>query len=112
MSRLLAILVLLILPLQVSIAAAAEYCDLEKNDTGHHFGHHSHDGAQDKKDPASKKNADKNCAFCNLGCSQAPISFTVSVAAVVQDIPAFRDVPLPDGRPPTGFDRPPKHALA
>ena len=113
MRKFLALLVLLILPLQVSFAVAAEYCEIEKNDSGQHFGHHSHDGAQDKKEPTPKNGkADKNCAFCQLGCSQTQVSSMNVLAFTTHESPAEGDFPMPVGQSPSGFDRPPKHALA
>lgn len=113
MRKFFALLILLILPLQVSFAVAAEYCEIEKNDSGQHFGHHSHDGTQDKKEPASKKGkTDKDCAFCQLGCSQAQVSSASVLAFTAHESPAAGDFPMPVGQSPSGFDRPPKRVLA
>ena len=113
MRKFFAFLVLLILPLQISFAAAAEYCEIERNDSGRHFGHHSHDGAKDQKESSPKQGkADKDCAFCQLGCSHAQVSGMASLAFSTHQSPVQGVFPLPDGESPPGFDRPPKHELA
>lgn len=113
MRRFLAILVLLILPLQMSFAVAAEYCDLSPKDAGQHFGHHTHKAEDSKKESTPKKSkAEKDCAFCHLGCAQLQISVVPSFSVPAASMPVVSESALPDGLVPAVFDRPPKHALA
>ncbi|WP_076591340.1 cation efflux protein, CzcI family [Herminiimonas arsenitoxidans] len=72
MQRLLVILMLLIVPLQISWAAAAVYCQHEINPATVHFGHHEHKHVASLSDekadvPKSSSASDIDCAFCHLG---------------------------------------------
>ena len=113
MRKLLALLVVLILPLQVTFAVAAEYCEVENNDTGRHFGHHAHSADLSKKESPSKKGkADSDCAFCHLGCAQLQVS-TIPVAQLpAPEVFTVHEVTIPLGVSPPSFDRPPKHPRA
>ena len=112
MRKLFAFLVLLILPLQISFAVAAEYCEIEKADKGQHFGHHTHKGDAGKDSGSKKGKAEASCGFCQLGCAQLEVgSFNVLVVASL-DVPAAYDAPMPSGHSPPTFDRPPRVALA
>ncbi|MCE1239696.1 MAG: hypothetical protein LWW83_07265 [Azonexaceae bacterium] len=73
MRRWVSIFLLIILPLQVSWAAAAVYCQHEAG-TGQHFGHHDHkhqagDGESSGKSPSLS--VDNDCAVCHAGCVAA-----------------------------------------
>lgn len=110
--RILAILVLFVMPLQLSFAMAAEYCDIAKVDAGQHFGHHVHADAEKSKGSGGKGSAEKHCAFCQLGCAHAtltaPAVFVGCAAAIHEPAVALEPV----GHSPSLFERPPKHALA
>tara|TARA_R110001599_G_scaffold64023_1_gene178315 strand:- start:12557 stop:12916 length:360 start_codon:yes stop_codon:yes gene_type:complete len=72
MKRLLIILMFLIVPLQLSWAAAAVYCEHETNLSSVHFGHHEHKhiaSADEVKTETSKSAAavDGDCPTCHLG---------------------------------------------
>lgn len=72
MKRLLVIFMLVVIPLQLSWAAAAVYCEHETNPTTVHFGHHEHKhiaSADEVKADASKSAAavDGDCTSCHLG---------------------------------------------
>lgn len=71
MKRLLIILMFLIVPLQLSWAAAAAYCEHETNPSTVHFGHHEHKhiASADEKADTSKSAAavDGDCTTCHLG---------------------------------------------
>ncbi|MFZ5520656.1 MAG: DUF2946 family protein [Pseudomonadota bacterium] len=70
MRRLLVILMLLIVPLQLSYAAASVYCQHETGKGAGHFGHHSHvhkDDAGHEKGGAKLKALHEDCGTCHLG---------------------------------------------
>jgi hypothetical protein len=69
--RLLLIVLLALLPLQFSWAAAAAYCQHEADPSTQHFGHHAHQheakpDLPDDADPATNVHAD--CMYCHLAC--------------------------------------------
>ena len=81
MRRWLSILLLVLLPFQFSWAAAASYCQHERqHETGKlasHFGHHEHQlecakvesSDTERGDAANKLGAlDNDCAMCHLNC--------------------------------------------
>ncbi len=72
MKRLLIIFMLIVVPLQLSWAAAAVYCEHESKPKTVHFGHHEHKhiaSAAEIKSDASKSAAaiDGDCTSCHLG---------------------------------------------
>ena len=73
MRRALAILLLLLLPLQAAFAAAAGYCDhaRESSQAGH-FGHHphQHDVSLDQGG-STGSDSDPDCGFCHLSLLKA-----------------------------------------
>lgn len=113
MRRLLAFLIALVVPLQISFAAASEYCEVGKADRGHHYGHHAHaaDLGKDSGSPA-KKAAHTHCGFCHLGCTQAQPSSFVSLVIPSHAAPVVHAAPVLDSQPPRSIERPPKNALA
>ena len=112
--RLFALVVLLLLPLQLTFAAGAEYCETGKSHSSH-FGHHVHasqdvqgdvgDGQDGTKSPG------KTCAFCYLGCSQAATSKFEWVAVAGQSHYTREASPIPSGIPASVPDLPPRAAL-
>lgn len=68
MKRLIFILLLAVLPFQISWAAVADYCGHEEEKTAQHFGHHDdeHKAFSEKSDP-EKFNSDKQPGKFNLG---------------------------------------------
>jgi hypothetical protein len=97
MRRWLSILLLVLLPLQLSWAAAAPYCQHEKSPVAlQHFGHHEHehedaggaaagdsvavDASQDGGD-TKLLTVDHDCAYCQMGSAQA-VSATIPAVAV------------------------------
>lgn len=96
MKKLLLILLLAVLPLQYTWAAAAVYCTHENAQTTKHFGHHSHqhDAADAKADsPDKKPGADNDCGTCHMA---AQPSFLSSVVLLIQPEEApHADRPLP-----------------
>jgi hypothetical protein len=75
MKRLLVFFLLFALPLQVSWAVSATYCQHEGGKTAQHFGHHTHqhqataDGNDDAGTSPLKLHAD--CSICHLSCPAA-----------------------------------------
>ena len=113
MRKFVALFVLLLLPLQLTFAAGAEYCEIEKGDTGHHFGHHVHLCKADADSPSKGSDGDSGCGFCHLGCAQAQASaFTFAVEDVTFAAGEQVEPPLPPSHTPPGIDRPPRSALA
>lgn len=72
MRRLLIIVMMVVLSLQLSWAAAATYCQHESSRVTYHFGHHVHDHAGASDDSKSQQTAgsklvlDDDCAVCHL----------------------------------------------
>ena len=74
--RLFMIFLLVLMPLQLSWAAIASYCQHETGAAAKHFGHHDHqhkatDGKETAPDPAKTGGGDPDCASCHAGCSSA-----------------------------------------
>jgi len=68
MTRLLALLLALVLPLQLSWAVVGEYCQHESSPVAaHHFGHHQHVHKDDTGKVAGKTAIDSDCSFCHAG---------------------------------------------
>jgi hypothetical protein len=78
MRRWLSLLLLLVLPFQFSLAAAAAYCQHETGPEVRHFGHHAHQHATDAdaQKPAKplhddgKTATDPDCGLCHLSTVQ------------------------------------------
>lgn len=66
MSKWLAVFLLLLLPLQITWAAANAYCHHESDVASEHFGHHDHEHkAVDTKDPVKTDGGDSGCTACH-----------------------------------------------
>ncbi|WKB55499.1 DUF2946 family protein [Eleftheria terrae] len=103
MRRWLAVFLLVLLPLQLTWAAAASYCQHERDAGVRHLGHHEHQHEADapqKEGPASNTLSvlDADCAFCHLGCVKPvaslatlllPRAAAVHGAALLPDPPGF-----------------------
>jgi cytochrome c5 len=84
MRRFLIIFLLFALPLQVSWAAVAIYCNHESGAAAQHFGHHEHehqatntDPAQDASKDTSTLTVDTDCVVCHLGgVGMMPMAFS------------------------------------
>lgn len=69
--RLLIVILLSIIPLQMSYAAASGYCSSsEHGSVTSHFGHHVHNHVPlaDGDNSAAKAGADFDCSLCQLAC--------------------------------------------
>lgn len=76
MRRWLSILLLALLPLQLSWAAVSVYCQHETGAAAQHFGHHEHqhhadDKAKDNNAPRTLGAVDADCPTCHAGCATA-----------------------------------------
>ena len=76
MRKWLAIVLLVLMPLQLSWAAVAAYCQHEVSSGPKHFGHHEHqhqaaDGKDSTSKPAQPNFVDADCAVCHAGCATA-----------------------------------------
>ncbi len=74
MKRWLLILLMLVLPLQMSFAAVAPYCAHEEGAAAQHVGHHSHTHqAADGQDQHQNQlpGADLDCDYCHHAASAA-----------------------------------------
>jgi hypothetical protein len=95
MRRWLSIFLLIVLPLQISWAVAATYCQHETGST-QHIGHHDHkhqakDGEMLAK--GSVSDVDNDCAVCHAGCVAALTAFGIylpELGAAVDDLGTIR----------------------
>lgn len=116
MRKLVAILFLLILPLQWTSAAVAAYCQHEQDGKARqHLGHHAHEhqasAAQADDDPGNT-DFDADCPSCHANFSQAVIDAAPPVfpASQARDVMTYRAfLPTP---PPGSLFRPPLADLA
>ncbi|MBB2484369.1 hypothetical protein H5407_03920 [Mitsuaria sp. WAJ17] len=92
MKHLIAVLVALLLPLQLSWAVAASYCQHETTvQEARHFGHHAHvhQAGQPEHQPAGARLvADLDCSFCHA-----------AAAAALPELAAMPAASLPSGAP-------------
>jgi hypothetical protein len=98
MKHLIAIVVAVLLPLQLSWGVAATYCQHETTPQGaKHFGHHTHvhtDAQQEAKASSGKLMTDVDCSFCHASPAAALPDFDALPSARVQT-----SVPLSLGNP-------------
>jgi hypothetical protein len=75
MRRLFVIFLLVLLPLQLSWASVAAYCEHETDAQAQHFGHHDHQhqASQDQGNADGKLSGgiDNDCGACHAGCGVA-----------------------------------------
>lgn len=71
MKRLFLILLLAVLPLQISWAAVAAYCQHEEAPSAQHFGHHTHQhqASAEMPDDTDPTKAHNDCGVCQLSGS-------------------------------------------
>lgn len=118
MRRLLAILLLVLLPLQFTWAAAAAYCQHETGVVASHLGHHEHvhSAAEGKSSIAKLADAkqdanfgvDDDCGYCHLMAAKlVPPAQSASPPKVLVSLPVLpldaRPVP---SRDPDRHERP------
>lgn len=108
MRRWLTILLLVMLPLQFSWAAAAAYCQHETSADAGHVGHHQHEhkASTQGADDGSKLLGDNDCGYCHLSAAK-PVQMQAAEVPVTTG-PTIRGVaagPLPS-RDPDRLERP------
>lgn len=111
MRRLLAILVLLVLPLQWSFAAVAEYCQHETAPAAQsHLGHHDKQTVDRSAESGKDKSGvpgDFDCPMCHYLCASAVIVDTSTSIAEVGGSPQFQLHDSFPQHPPENPFRPP-----
>jgi len=114
MHRLIAVLLLLLMPVQFAFAAAAPYCAMEKVETPPHLGHHEHvdDTVPAQEDGKGDASLPDNCSICHLASAQPTCSTPSPGAPAQAALPRAR----PDDRQPQHLveptERPPLTSLA
>ncbi len=112
MRRLLVILMMVVLPFQLSWAAAATYCQHESSPVASHYGHHVHKHLAKSGDAKSdispsKLLSDDDCPVCHLGgvgiVSMPSFSFPADIAKLDT---ARSSVPLLTSTRPDRPERP------
>lgn len=86
MRRWLAILFMVILPLQLGWAAVSAYCQHESGAAANHLGHHDHHHQVAGGDEPGSKAAgtDYDCSFCKAaGCTALPSDAGTSSAGIL-----------------------------
>ncbi len=114
MKKTLAILLMLVLPMQFAFAVAATYCEGEVATTSKHYGHHEHDIAQAlaKSDTSDNQLGHAECGVCHLGCAKF-FSATLTVGMLVSELPVHASVLLAAAQfQPSPLQRPPIASLA
>jgi hypothetical protein len=113
MRRLLAAFLLVLIPVQLSFAAAANYCDGGQACVQPHFGHHvCEDEAHSPEKPAGEGYSPHDCGVCHLGHAQAQTAaFTIVPAKVKASHPPGFGAPAPEHLQEPS-ERPPRAALA
>lgn len=123
MRRWLILFLLAVMPMQLSWAALASYCQHETVPArAAHFGHHEHDhqGPASRlqgddlakfqgdlpDDSASPLTPDDDCSFCHLGCAQALVASTAGASVQLPSPMVARLSPLRDSHIPPGLERP------
>jgi hypothetical protein len=105
MKKFFLILLLLVLPLQMSWAAASAYCQHEQDQTARHLGHHGHEHQDKAEQPPAKKDAGQphsDCNFCHgIGQASFPIDSALPLlrpgSAAVPPSPFHYSSHIPDG---------------
>ncbi|WP_265942185.1 hypothetical protein [Dechloromonas sp. A34] len=96
MRRWLSIFLVIVLPLQISWALAATYCQHETG-SAQRFGHHDHKhDAEDneKLAKASPADVDNDCAVCHAGSIAALTAFCSSLPEIGVVADHFQTVPF------------------
>jgi hypothetical protein len=119
MRRWLLVFLMALLPLQLSWAAVAAYCQHEQAPArSAHFGHHAHehhhehagagqDGHVDKKSPLT---VDDDCGTCHLGHAQTLLSDPITLAPPALPPRVARQSALPASHIPALPERPDRRA--
>jgi hypothetical protein len=124
MRRWLLLFLLAVIPMQLSWAALASYCQHETVPAkAAHFGHHQHDhqdqagdrhgvdlakakGDHAGDDTKSPLALDDDCSYCHLGCAQAPAGATDWTSVQLPSPMVALLSALHDSHFPQGLERP------
>lgn len=119
MHRWLFVFLLIVVPLQLTWAAAGGYCEHEQGAASGHFGHHahSHDASMwpaagaEPEDNAPPGSHHADCGYCHLSASKAvaPSEATIHPAAGIAA--AFALAEVFDSYVPAGLERPDRSAV-
>lgn len=108
--RIVVVFFLILLPLQLTWAAAAAYCAHEPSTAAaDHFGHHEHQhvaGSASAFKMGDSTAGDLDCNACHFGCTAWPASFIADISMVLPE-GLHRDEARPyRSHIPPGLDRP------
>lgn len=80
MRRIFVYLLLIVMPLQFTWAAASGYCGHETGIAAKHFGHHEHKhaGQAQQKETKAASLSHADCEMCHFGCSVPCVSMLVT----------------------------------
>lgn len=120
MTRLVALLLALLLPLQFAWGTAAAYCQHETGaQAARHVGHHAHEHQAGQADQAAKKPAaaklavDNDCTACHATCSALAFEAPACIEPLAPaGRPALAPVDTPTSAPARAPDRPQWRRLA
>ena len=116
MRRFLILVMLCLLPLQVSWAAVSDYCGHEQGKAAQHFGHHDHDHkAVSEKSNSGKQPGKLDCGHdhCHLSGFLGLLTELVVHASVPPTLPALRgDERIYSSLAPDRLERPNWYSLA
>jgi hypothetical protein len=109
MRRVLVFILLILMPLQFSFAAAAVYCETETQMAAEHFGHHDHEGPAaplaNGDEPAP--GAESDCDVCHLACAKFKSEALTVLVFDLGTPPATRILLPSPQNAPEPCDRPP-----
>lgn len=109
MRRWLAILFLLILPLQSSWAAVSLYCQHENGAAAEHLGHHAHphQAGADDASGTEGSGSDSDCSFCHAAsCMVLPVGTSIPPFGIALALPRAEPRPWPLAGLPAEPERP------
>lgn len=109
MRRWLSLLILVLLPLQLTWAATSAYCQLESGVSSQHVGHHVHkhsNAMYDASQQLKATGADADCGNCHAGCAFALPSKVAAGDAYPGAAPMASRQPLQTSPPVDIPDRP------
>ncbi|APW42220.1 cation efflux protein, CzcI family [Rhodoferax saidenbachensis] len=109
MRRWLALLILVLLPLQLTWAATSAYCQHEAGSMGQHVGHHVHKHSNPADDASGTVKAnigDADCGTCHAGCAFAVPSHLAATGLYAASVLTAARQPLRTSPPLDIPDRP------
>lgn len=106
MHRLFIIFLLVVMPLQLSWAAAGAYCQHEQGAAAKHFGHHDHQHKEGKPSGKVAGGVDADCPNCHLGSVNLPTTPTLFVAPTVSLLISLSSLPSLPSTVPHEPERP------